>query len=128
MIKKIAFIVGLFSIANAAHANEILLTSKSPVTVTYRLIQGTEGEPIVGKLQRLKLAPSQRISAEMQDSNYIGLSIVSVNGHKLPRAVNDIQKPKQCAILTDATHQTGALEIDMKPHKISCASFGGVFG
>jgi hypothetical protein len=130
-MKVLMSMVGLscFGLTTIVHANEVLLTSKQPTKITYRVAhQNHQAQPVFGEVQAIDLNKNTTISINLNNFDLAGLVIMSVNGHELPPSANQFDQPKQCSMTTDKTRATGALEFTTTDHSINCQSFGGIFG
>jgi len=121
--------LGCLGLTTIVHANEVLLTSKQPTKITYRIAhQNRQAQPVFGGLQVIDLKENTTISVNLNNYDLTGLTIMSVNGHELPSSANQFNQPKQCSMTTDKTHSMGVLEFTTTDHAINCKSFGGIFG
>lgn len=130
-MKILMKIIGLscLGLTTIAHANEMLLTSKQPTKITFRVVhQNRQAQPVYGELQSIYLNKNSTISVNLNNFDLAGLMIMSVNGHDLPPSANQFNQPEQCSMTTDKTHSTGTLEFTTSDHSINCKSFGGIFG
>ena len=113
----------------AAEANEVLLTSNQPTSISFRVVhQNKNGQPFFGPAQTLTIAQETPISLPRDHYDLVGVMILSVNGLELPASANQFNQPNQCSMTTDMVHDNGKLDIIFSAHEISCRAFGGVFG
>lgn len=124
-----------FSVATIA--NQVSLLNTSPgydtVKVTYRVAHKNPGEPTVfGALQTVDLLDKEMISFELEGYQLAGIVPLSIDGHRLPDAMNEFNKPKHCSLTTDKERNVGSLAITYTQlsnghANISCTTNGGIF-
>ncbi len=129
-LKKLNIIAwSCLALTTAAHANEVLLTSNQPIKIILRAVhQNHDGQPVFGKPQSMNINKNVTIPINLNHYDLAGVMILSIDGHALPSSANQFNQPKQCTITTDKTKATGALALSSSAHKISCRTFGGIFG
>ncbi len=116
-------------VAGVAHANEVLLTAKQPMEITYRIVHKNQNEkPVFDAPQTVTLNKNMTIPIDLNNYDQAGIVIVSAAGHELPPSANQFNTPRQCSMTTDKTRATGALEFSLDAHKATCRTEGGVFG
>lgn len=116
-------------VASNAMANNVLLTSKAPIDITYHVVRVKgDGHPVFGELRSMKLNHSANIACDLKGHDKSGVVLVSVNGHVLPDNINQFNQPRNCTMTTDAGHPSGELELATTEHSIKCKTTGGVFG
>lgn len=129
-LKRISgFALGLWSLAIAVHANEVLLTANQPIKIVFKVAHlNHNSQPVFSEPQSRDINKNTTISIDMNNYDLAGIVILSVNGHELPPSANQFNQPKQCSMTTNKTQATGALELALSEHEIRCHSYGGVFG
>jgi len=122
-------VFGCLGFAMAAQANDVLLTVNRPMKITYRIAHKNQNsQPVFGELQSIDVNKNVNVPVSLDNYDRAGIVIVSVGSHELPPSANQFDQPKQCAMTTDNTKATGALELTLSQHSINCRSYGGVFG
>lgn len=118
----------LLGLASFANANEVLLTSNTPLQISFRTAHKSLTGPVeYGPLQTVSVNNNAKVTTDLKTDALTGLVIVSVNEHVLPPNVTQFNVPQQCAMTTDKTKSTGTLAFELGPHKLTCRSYGGVF-
>lgn len=121
--------LGLTGFASAANANTIQLTVDRPVNITYKIAhKSKDGQTELSSLRSARIDGSLTIPIKLHDYSLAGIVLISVDGHQLPPEITQFDKPKQCAMATDKERPSGRLDFSLKPHSITCRSFGGVYG
>lgn len=116
-------------LSTATFAGEILLTANEAHEVVYRIAHKNETGPIVlGELEKTNLRSNLHVKVKRHGFDYAGIVIYSVDGHVLPSFTNAFPNKYQCSIALNKEHGAGALEISMDPHKITCETYGGIYG
>ena len=121
--------LGLTGFASVANANTIQLTVNRPVNITYKIAhKNREGQIEMSSLRSARVDRSLTIPVKLLDYSLAGIVLVSVDGHELPPEITQFDKPKQCSMTTDRNRPSGRLDFSLKPHSITCRSYGGVYG
>lgn len=121
--------LGLTGFAGAINANTVQLTVNKPVNITYKIAhKNKEGQIELSSLRSARVDRSLTIPVKLLDYHQAGIVLISVDGHELPPEITQFDKPKQCSMTTDKERPSGRLDFSLMPHRITCRSYGGVYG
>jgi hypothetical protein len=124
-------------VMNVAMANQVTITNVSqlhkPMTVVYEVAHKNSGDHVVlGAQQTLTVNEPVLLPVDLENFDFAGIVIVSVDGHVLPVDDNQFDTPEQCSLTTDKNHTAGIVQLDSNTSSgghgsINCSIKGGVF-
>jgi len=130
-LKKLgAVAVACLGFTFAAQANEVVVSSDQPATITYKVAhQNKNSQPTFSNEQSLTLNKKTLIPVSLDDYDLVGIVVTSVNNHLISVSENQFNQPKQCSVTTSKTHASGVLQLFLSDtHTVKCHTAGGIFG